>query len=385
MPTPSHHDPSGKPITLRAMGSLFFAGTVLTNSEGDTYHGDHGYAQYFVPEPARTLPFIMWHGLGQSGKTWESTPDGREGFWQIFSRRDWATYIIDQPRRGRAGRAILDPTEHTPEIPNLESEATTWEVFRLGLWTPPGEATYFDGVSWPTDERSREQFFRQQTPNTGPEPFPDATHRDFMANAMGDLIDQVGDNILMTHSHSGQYGWRTVMRRPEAVKAVIAMEVGEFAFPADAPPEEIPTTSAVLHEFMAGQLVPPDEFEALTRMPILLVYGDNVATEPDERFGVELWRITLIRAQQFVDAVNARGGDARLLALPDVGLRGNTHFPMTDLNNVEVADVICNYLAEKGLAGYEHSHQGPAARPKTASIVAAEPSRAAAVSAPLPA
>lgn len=29
----------------------------------------------------------MLHGAGQSSRTWESTPDGREGFQNIFLRR----------------------------------------------------------------------------------------------------------------------------------------------------------------------------------------------------------------------------------------------------------------------------------------------------------
>src|SRR3954453_23328786 len=35
------------------------------------------------PDP-RKLPLVMWHGWGQSAKTWETTPDGREGFQNIF-------------------------------------------------------------------------------------------------------------------------------------------------------------------------------------------------------------------------------------------------------------------------------------------------------------
>ncbi len=51
----------------------------------------------------------------------------------------------------------------------------------------------------------------------------------------------------------------------------------------------------------------------------------------------------------FVDAVNARGGQAELLHLPDAGLTGNTHFPFSDLNNVAVADLLSKHLAEHGL------------------------------------
>ena len=54
-------------------------------------------------------------------------------------------------------------------------------------------------------------------------------------------------------------------------------------------------------------------------------------------------------ARLWVDAVNRHGGDARLVHLPDQGVRGNTHFLMSDLNNVQIADLVSRFLAEKRL------------------------------------
>ena len=56
---------------------------------------------------------------------------------------------------------------------------------------------------------------------------------------------------------------------------------------------------------------------------------------------------------------NARGGDARLLILPEAGIRGNTHAPFADLNNLEIAKILEGFLHEKGLDGRENPHQGP--------------------------
>jgi hypothetical protein len=47
--------------------------------------------------------------------------------------------------------------------------------------------------------------------------------------------------------------------------------------------------------------------------------------------------------------VNRHGGDVTLVELPSVGIRGNTHFPMSDLNNVEVANHLSDFLRKKGL------------------------------------
>lgn len=129
-----------KPIVLKTMGSLFFGGTVQTLPNGETFHGDHGYAQFYIPQNARTYPLIMWHGIGQSGRTYESTPDGREGYMAILPRRDWPVYIIDQPRRGRAGYTA-SKVDMTNAVPTITSESGVWDAFRNGLWLTPENRT----------------------------------------------------------------------------------------------------------------------------------------------------------------------------------------------------------------------------------------------------
>lgn len=49
------------------------------------------------------------------------------------------------------------------------------------------------------------------------------------------------------------------------------------------------------------------------------------------------------------EMVNCRGGNVTVIHLPDVGLHGNTHFPMSDLNNEDVASLLAEWLHEKGL------------------------------------
>ena len=47
--------------------------------------------------------------------------------------------------------------------------------------------------------------------------------------------------------------------------------------------------------------------------------------------------------------MNKRGGNVTLVHLPEQGVRGNTHFPMSDMNNLEVADLMSKFLKEKSL------------------------------------
>ena len=74
-----------------------------------------------------------------------------------------------------------------------------------------------------------------------------------------------------------------------------------------------------------------------------------MVTTPSAIFGVELWRVVWQRVHQFAAEVSHRGGDVTILHLPDIGVRGNTHFPFADLNNEEVADLASQYLHEKRL------------------------------------
>lgn len=155
-------------LIIRDQGSFAVGGTVITNPgsfnpynqtpEGQTFHGDHAYVFYQIPDKARKYPLVMWHGIGQFSKTWETTPDGREGFQNIFLRRRYPVYLIDQPRRGNAGRSTVDAT-----ITPTPDEQGWFGTFRVGIWP-----NYFEGVQFSRDSATLNQYFRAMIPNIGP-------------------------------------------------------------------------------------------------------------------------------------------------------------------------------------------------------------------------
>ena len=156
------------PLQIKEQGSFAIGGTVITNTgkfdptrptpDGQTFHGDHAYVFYQIPARARQLPLVMWHGIGQFSKTWETTPDGRDGYQNIFLRRGFGVYLIDQPRRGNAGRSTEPATiQPTPD------EQGWFATFRLGIWPD-----FFPGVQFSRDPEALNQYFRQMTPNIGP-------------------------------------------------------------------------------------------------------------------------------------------------------------------------------------------------------------------------
>jgi hypothetical protein len=54
-------------------------------------------------------------------------------------------------------------------------------------------------------------------------------------------------------------------------------------------------------------------------------------------------------ARQWRDVVNKHGGDVTVIHLPEIGIKGNTHFPFSDLNNVQIADQVSQFLQTKNL------------------------------------
>jgi hypothetical protein len=316
-------------LLIREQGSFAVGGTVKQGADGQTLHGDHAYVFYQVPANARKLPLVFWHGFGQFSKTWETTPDGREGFQNIFLRRGFGVYVIDQPRRGNAGRSTVPGT-----ISATPDDQTWFNIFRVGIWPNP-----FPGVQFSRDPEALNQYFRSMTPDTGP------IDVEVNSRAVAALFDKIGPAILVTHSHSGGMGWLTAARSRN-VRAIVSYEPGSgFIFPDGEVPPSMPSSGGTLQA--AG--VPLEQFMPLTRIPIVVYYGDNIPAQPHANPGQDQWRVRLAMARLWADAVNRRGGDATVVHLPEAGVRGNTHFPFSDLNNLEVADLMSKFLAQKGM------------------------------------
>jgi hypothetical protein len=327
------------PLIIQEQGSFAVGGTVLTNPgtfdpvkmspEGQTFHGDHAYVFYQIPVNARKLPLVLWHGYGQFSKTWETTPDGREGYQNIFLRRGFGVYVIDQPRRGSAGRST-QPITLTP----VPDDQERFNFFRIGIWP-----NFFPGVQFPHDPEALNQYFRQMTPDTGP------IDVKVTSDAVAELFKKIGPGILVTHSHSGGMGWLTAIKSRN-VRAIVSYEPGSnFIFPNGEVPRPMPSSGGPLEA--VG--MPLSDFMKLTKIPIVIYYGDNIPEQPSANQGQDQWRVRLAMARLWRDAVNSHGGDVTLVHLLEIGIRGNTHFAFSDLNNLEIADLLSKFLKEKGL------------------------------------
>src|SRR5699024_101404 len=302
------------PLVIQNQGSFAVGGTILSKAgkfdlknplkpQGQTFHGDHAYAFYQIPVKSRKYPIVFLHGAGQSKMTWESTPDGRAGFQNIFLRRRFPVYLVDQPRRGDAGKSMVEET-----IKPIPNEQFWFTQFRLGTYPD-----FFPNVQFPKDSASLEQFYRQMTPNTG------SFDADVVSDALSTLFDKIGTGILVTHSQGGGPGWFTAMKN-DKVKAVVAFEpYSNFVFPeGEVPP---PIESNGLFGALEGVAVPLADFKKLTQIPIIIYYGDNIASQPTEIWTKDHWRAGLEMARKWAHTVNKHGGDATVVHLPEIGIK----------------------------------------------------------------
>ena len=331
-------------LVIVKQGNRPFGGVLLGDPAGRSFACDHGYADWQIPPDPRELPLLFVHA--SSKKTWETAFDGeRDGFIPMFLRRGFAIYTPELPRTGQAGQGCA-PSSYDPE--NEWSIQTSFTSWRYGLWLPgETEPTFYPGVQFPTDDPDvLDEFFRVQTPE-----YNGAENERVETDALAVLADEIGPSIMLTHSSTGIRGWVTATKT-DNVAAIVSYEPGDFVYPdGELPP---PILMADGGEQIPGREIPMEDFLKLTRFPIQIIWGDYIPTEIDPSHvgpmaTLDFRRRNVIKAQLMVDAVNRHGGDAQNLALPDIGIYGNTHFPMLDLNNVQIADLLAEFLAEKGL------------------------------------
>ncbi len=209
---------AAEPISLRDMGSFHVGGRLVEISgkpvkemvftpggvpakvdPNGTYQVEQMYVQYFLPADERgAFPLLMWHGGGLTGVTWESTPDGREGWLNYFLRKGWSVYNSDAVERGRAGWAQY-PDVFKSE-PVFLTTANPFERFRIGdgpnSYDPdPAKRKLMPGSLFPNE--GYDNFVKQIVPRWTTN--DEATIAAYIAE-----VDRIGPCIIMVHNHGAQ-------------------------------------------------------------------------------------------------------------------------------------------------------------------------------------
>ena len=293
---------------------------------GNTAHVDHANVFYQIPEKDNGNPMVYLHGYGQSRMGWMTTPDGREGWSDIFLKNGHSAYLVDQPRRGEAGNTVQ------------ASEDTALDLWDNGTGYKPGDQAWYthfrigrvapevyEGSQFPNDAESVDQFFRQMTPNTGS--FDQGLVSDAMAKIVDGVKDETGNkSILVTHSQGGGPGWETVAKT-DNVSAIVAIE------PGGAPQVDSEAYKVLLEK----------------KIPVVIYFGDYIDNGPEDLMTTGFWKGIRDGAVEFAAAYNAAGGDATVVDLPKEGITGNSHFMFQEKNNDVIAAHIEAWLNAHGL------------------------------------
>jgi len=312
----------GGPLQLQDEGVFYINGQTTQSSFSNPaapgpgqITTDQMYVQYRIPMTVTGLPVIMVHGSGHTGVTYETTPDGREGWATYFTRRGFPVYVVDHVGRGRSS---FDPSvinrakQETnpsllPAVP-LFTHERAFTNFRIG----PKFGTPYPGGQFPAE--AADQYYAQLVPNT------ETTLPGGGANtvkALAALVDKIGPVMVIVHSQSGGYGLDLVRQRADKVRGLVVVEGS------------------------CGPLSADDVKKSFSKVATMMVLGDNTAGS-DTPNGDERRKL----CNQSVDAINAAGGVAKMLDLPAAGIKGNGHMLMMEKNNLQIADVIIGWLGQ---------------------------------------
>jgi pimeloyl-ACP methyl ester carboxylesterase len=297
---------TGKPVREVVLGA---GGVPARMDPNGLYQVEQMYVQYFLPQNRKgKVPLLMWHGGGFTGVTYESTPDGREGWLNIFVRKGWDSYVSDAVERGRAGWAMPEVFAGEPVFLTIDAPWVTWRFGAPGSFDKdPAKRRPYPGSQFPFE--AYDNLIRQIVPRW-------TSTNDAIQAAYDQLVDRVCPCVLLVHSQSGAFGYAAALKRPDKVKALVIVE---GTIRGDA------TTAATLRN-----------------VPIMVLYGDNVDKSP-------MFSAQLANNRKMAELAKTAGGSIEIVGLPELGIKGNSHFAMMEKNNAEVAEVVHKWLAGKGL------------------------------------
>ena len=127
---------------------------------------------------------------------------------------------------------------------------------------------------------------------------------------MATLAKDLGGAILVGHSQTSPVPTQAALKQMGGIKGLIQLETGCFAN------------------------LTPDQVKVLAKIPMLVVVGDHWDS-PQPAAGLQDRRC---------EQINGAGGDFTFISLPDLGLKGNSHMFMQDKNNLQVADVLIDWI-----------------------------------------
>jgi pimeloyl-ACP methyl ester carboxylesterase len=335
------------PLVLKARGSFYVGGQTVAQTSNqvsflsflpfrdDRVTINQMYVEFMVPEGRTKVPMVLVHGATLSGKSYDTTPDGRMGWYEYFVRQGHPVYVPDQVGRARSGfnqaifndvaAGLVSPTLQ-PRFFRLGDDWGGWTNFRFG---PQPGVPYAD-TKYPVAKAG--ELSKQDIPdiNIGL-PSPNPTYK-----ALSDLANKVEGAVLVSHSQSGDFPIQAALADPRGIKGMVIIEPGGCM----------------------GGLVPnytDQQIAQLAKIPTLVVFGDNVGQDTGTPLTF-LWQDSFNGCKAFIARLNAAGGNAQMLWPPALGIYGNSHMIMQDTNNRQIGDMILGWIERNVHERKRHSN-----------------------------
>lgn len=275
------------------------------------------YVNYHIPTTIHpgSLPLVLIHGCCLSGVTYETTPDGRMGWQEYFLRNGRPTYVVDRVNRGRAGfdqNLLIElqkeaTNQNVLHSPHGMSEQFMWSIFRFG--DVVGEP--YSNLRFPIEHIGTltKQFVPDFMLGSTTLPIADVTN-------IADLAEQLGGAVLISHSQSGLFPLHAATINAIGIRGIVSIEGCSFLDFSD------------------------EEFEMLADIPMLFLRGDFLGWPDNLPEGIRDCDTNLVQR------ISDLGGNVTVIDLPELGIRGNSHMLMHDDNNLEIADIILDWIDE---------------------------------------
>jgi pimeloyl-ACP methyl ester carboxylesterase len=342
-----------------ARHGFFYAGGEYVGEPGKETMGGAMYVEVLVPkEILHPYPIVLLHGAGQTGVDWLQTPDGRPGWAYNFVDMGYVVYMQDFPARGRSQYVPdVDGSINIRNAPNIEqiftASATTADFPQASKHTQwPGSGRMGDPVA--------DAFMKTQVQFIG------GRQAQLTIDANVALLDMIGTPvILFTHSQGGWFGWNIADQRPELVRVIVTSEpaappirgvdttnvtyresgglawgVGNTPITYDPPIVDASELDVELQAQAEGaglvpcyqQKEPARQLSNLTDIPVLFLNGEGGYHR--------------IFDHCLANWLNQAGVETEYVRMEDVGLSGNGHMMMLELNSKEIAEYVHSWLED---------------------------------------
>ncbi|KAI3399169.1 hypothetical protein diail_7538 [Diaporthe ilicicola] len=337
---------------------IFYVGGRYIQDDSGNRTTDQLYVEKLTPNAVtQPKPVVFFHGGGTSGVSWLNTPDNRKGFASYFTEQGYQVYVVDQASVGRSTQTDLDsfPMSAGTTVENTEKSFSGPQHFP-DLYPQAVLHTQFPGTGLRGDP-AFEQFQRAMIPYS--------TNSTSVENVMREsgceLLSIIGPAYLVSHSAGSMYPILFSNDCGSYVAGNINLESATtpFFFPStgsltgtatrawglsDVPIDYEPAVSdpsselvqvevgndTLAHRSCHLQAEPARQLPKISAVRYLLVTSEASVHVTYDHCTI-----------QYLEQV---GGSPEWIRLADRGIHGNGHFMHLELNNMEIAAIVDDWI-----------------------------------------